>query len=250
MIRGKEKLMKYKRYLILIITLFMLLCGSACLALMETNKPVSSASVKLISIELFLPPAVYSQPEQRRRFVAEVIQQIKTLPRVQAVAAVSRLADSTSQKSISVFAEAGIAGKVSLIYNAVTPEYADTVKMPLISGRFFTEKDGPNLPGVVILSQSTARSLFPNSEPIGKRISFSQTQEQASWLTVVGVASDALDNPAPARAEIYAAYNQDPTDTVSLIVRADSKSQNLIEELKSLLQLVDAQVSIVKVRGN
>jgi putative ABC transport system permease protein len=240
--------MKYKRESIPIIVLFMLLSGSACRAFIETDRSVSFASAKLISIELFLPPAVYSQAEQRRRFVREVIKQIKTLPTVQAVAAVSTLADSQSQKSVPVLAEAGSAGRVNFTYNAITPEYAGTVKMPLIAGRFFTEKDGPNHPGVVILSQSAARSLFPNSEPIGKRISLSQTQEQASWLTVVGVVLDAPDNPAPA--EIYAAYNQNPTDTVSLIVRADSNSQNLVEALKSLLQSVDTQVSIVKVRGN
>lgn len=228
--------------------LFMLLSGSACGALEGAGQSVSSTSEKLISIELFLPPDSYSQPAQRRSFVQQVVKQIKTLPQVLSITAASTLPDSPSPKSRPVFIEGEPAAKGDLACTAVTPDYAATVQMALRAGRFFTEEDGPNRPGVVVLSESAARSLFPNSSAIGNRLAFSQTQVKDSWLTVVGVAVDDPDKPATARAELYTPYNQDPAETVSLIVRADTKAQGLLDKLKDSILAVDSAVSVIKVR--
>jgi hypothetical protein len=242
--------MNNKRFFILASVLLTLLSGSACRALEGAGQPVSSTSERLVSIELFLPADSYSQAAQRRSFVQQLIKQIKTLPEVRSVAAVSSLPDSPSQKSKPVLIEGASAAVEGFAYTAVSPDYAATVRMALLAGRFFTEEDGPSRPGVVVLSQSAARSLFPDADAIGKRLSFSPTREKDSWLTVVGVAADNPDKPAMARAELYAPYNQDPTETVSLSVRADPKSPTLVDKLKNTIAAVDASVSIIKVSSS
>src|SRR5436190_8973339 len=54
-------------------------------------------------------------------------------------------------------------------YDSVTPSYFATMHIPLLQGRLFSEADDANAPGVIVLSQSTAKKFFPAETPIGKR---------------------------------------------------------------------------------
>ena len=65
-----------------------------------------------------------------------------------------------------------------------TPAYFRVMKIPLRRGRFFNSRDGMNTPPVAIISESCARSQFPNEDPIGKRIGLDERNYQ---VTVVGV---------------------------------------------------------------
>jgi putative ABC transport system permease protein len=242
--------MKGKRFLIIFLLLFAQLSAAACHILAGTNQPAGSASETLVSMELSLPSGAYSQAEQRLSFVQEMIKRIESLPEVQSVAAASTLPDSLEKKSTPVFVEGDPAAKLSLNYRAITSDYFDVTRLPLLAGRRFIEKDGPNQPGVVMLSASAARSLFPDSDPIGKRISFSQPQEGGIWLTIIGIAADVADKAATARAELYTSYYQNPTDTFGLIVRARSKSPTLVATVKRAIQAMDAQVTISRGQSN
>ena len=51
-----------------------------------------------------------------------------------------------------------------------TPEYLRAMKIPLLRGRFFDEHDTENSQPVTVIDEATARTLFPNEDPIGKRI--------------------------------------------------------------------------------
>jgi predicted permease len=73
-------------------------------------------------------------------------------------------------------------------YNAVTPNYFETVGIPIIRGRGFTEGEWRAGAAVVVVTESTARNLWPNEDPIGKLL---QTEPNAAFAQVIGVARDA-----------------------------------------------------------
>jgi len=73
-------------------------------------------------------------------------------------------------------------------FNAVTPNYFETVGTPIIHGRGFTLGEMQSGTAVVVVSESTARSLWPNQEPLGKLL---QTEPNAAFAQVIGVARDA-----------------------------------------------------------
>ena len=80
-----------------------------------------------------------------------------------------------------------------LNHQVATPGYFETMKIPLRAGRFFTWDDGPEHPRVAIVSESTARRLWPGQDAIGKRLSMAQFTPGSrgrAWRTVVGVVSD------------------------------------------------------------
>ena len=70
-------------------------------------------------------------------------------------------------------------------YNAVSPEYIDTIRPRLIRGRFFTHEDDQRGRPVAIVNEYMASRYWPNQEAIGKR--FRSTDLKNEWLEIVGV---------------------------------------------------------------
>ena len=70
---------------------------------------------------------------------------------------------------------------------SATPGYFRTLGIPLLAGRDFTEQDKFDAPPVVILSNSTAKKLFPNEKPIGHRLLFGTENGIGLAAEVIGV---------------------------------------------------------------
>ncbi|MFZ0039334.1 MAG: ABC transporter permease [Candidatus Acidiferrales bacterium] len=76
-----------------------------------------------------------------------------------------------------------------LLRNLVTPNYFQTMRMPIARGRAFTDSDGEKAPLVAIVNQSMAKKFWPDQDAIGKRIS---TKSQTGpYIEIVGVVQDA-----------------------------------------------------------
>jgi predicted permease len=128
-----------------------------------------------------------------RAFYDELLQRAKSIPGVEsaslaysvplgyynAAAFLEIEGQPTSTKSLRPFAG----------YNAVSPEYLQTIKPRLVQGRFITAQDDPRGRKVAVINQHMARHFWPGQEAIGKR--FRSTDLKNDWLEVVGVVQDA-----------------------------------------------------------
>jgi hypothetical protein len=135
-----------------------------------------------------------------------------------------------------------------LRYNAITPEYFSVMGIPLLRGRSFTNRDGPDSPGVIIISESVARNLFPSEDPLGKRISFSSAPKEDSWLEIVGIVGDVRDS-RQARAEIYGVYSQEANSKVNIVARAKVRPQIIFEKVASAIRAIDDQVKVTDIHS-
>jgi putative ABC transport system permease protein len=241
----KGEMMKRKRCVLISVLCFAQLFVSSCARQAETNtQPVNAGALTLHFIELSLPTGGYAQPQQRRSFVQQVLKRIKALPEVESAAV------STPPQPRTVIEEWNKAVKVNLNYSAVTADYFRAIQLALIKGRVFYQEEHPDVPDIVILSESAARRLIAdNFDAIGSRISFSQSGKQGPWFTVVGVVADEENLFGQARTEIYGLYNQDPASTIRLIVRSKPGSQPMAETLKTEIQAIDKKVTIDKVQS-
>lgn len=98
--------------------------------------------------------------------------------------------------TISDGKEAGTQDGSDLVY--VTPGYFETLQMPLLAGRAFSDSDGPNTQKVAIVNQSFARKFYGGSNPVGRYIN--------KDTVIVGEVADvpvssALDPVAPLQTE-------------------------------------------------
>jgi hypothetical protein len=89
---------------------------------------------------------------------------------------------------------------VDILTPMVGPHYFETMGIPLLKGRDFSETDGRSSPRVAIVNETAARRLFPGEDPIGKRL----TLRSLPPFVIVGVVKDATPGSStPTGMEIY-----------------------------------------------
>jgi len=107
---------------------------------------------------------------------------------------------------------------------AVTPDYFDALRHPLIRGRVLDATDRDGSPGVVVINEALAALHWPGDDPIGGRISTSS--QEGPWLEIVGVVADTRHRgSAEAEPAFYLPFAQKPWTWLrwqSFMIRADS----------------------------
>src|SRR5215831_10045300 len=136
----------------------------------------------IVTFDLQLPDAErYKKPEQRASFFTQTLERIKGIPGVTAAAATMSIPLTPSSALLLFYAEGqphrGPEDYTAANYNSVSPGYFDTMRIPILKGRDFSEQDKQNSDPVIIISDTMARKYFAGqngagSDAIGKRIKF------------------------------------------------------------------------------
>ena len=94
----------------------------------------------------------------------------------------------------------------------VSPGFFETLGARMATGRTFTDGDHERAAPVVIVNETLARSIWPNEDPIGKRLKPGDGNDDRPWITVIGVVRDLRrgDVKRPIRGEIYVCTLQRP----------------------------------------
>ena len=129
----------------------------------------------LLTAQVALPEQKYKEWEQRSSFFQRAMERIRSLPGVQAVGASTSLPMSNESwgKQFSVEGRtppASLDQVAEVEYQQITPDYFKATGVPLLKGRFFTDQDTKESPGVIIINDAVARTFFPNEDPVGKRV--------------------------------------------------------------------------------
>ncbi len=133
--------------------------------------------------------------------------------------------------------------------SSVRPQYFQVLGMKLVRGRDFTTRDDRTGPSVIIISDRTARDLWPNQDPLGKRVSLQG--ESGPYLTVVGVVSDVmLGGPTESnRAIVYVPQLQYPgTKALTMLVRTSGEPGPLAVGLRREIQAMDPNLPLWDMR--
>jgi hypothetical protein len=127
----------------------------------------------------------------------------------------------------------------------VTPSYFATISTPVVQGRAFTDADREGAPPVLIVSASTARALWPNQDPIGKRVQLGKERE----LTVVGVVPDTrYRDLRTGRPSVYFPLAQSffPVVPTKLLVRTEG-TVNPASLIRQAVAEIDPGVTVANV---
>jgi hypothetical protein len=79
------------------------------------------------------------------------------------------------------------------VYGA-NPEYLDSIHLPLLRGRWFTNADTISSLPVAVVSQTVARRYWGGEECVGRRVRLNSDSDDSAWTTIVGVVGD-VRNP-------------------------------------------------------
>ena len=134
-------------------------------------------------------------------------------------------------------------------WSAVTPGYFQTLGVPIVAGREFTERDIATVPRVAVVSQNLARQLWPNENPIGKRMFVARTTEASE---VVGIAADIRNNGLARAPEfaMYSPYAQRPWTTMRLIVRTtNGDPMRMAGAIRGAVQAIDPDQPVTQIQS-
>ncbi len=136
--------------------------------------------------------------------------------------------------------------------NAITPGYLHTLRIPLLLGRDFTERDRPGAPMVAIINEAAARYFFGTANPIGKRIGFGR--DVRPYMEVVGVVKDGKYRNVREDVwrTIYVPFAQvvdRPLGQMTLHVRATSDASGAASRIRSIVHELDPNLPILSVES-
>ncbi|HEX4949197.1 MAG TPA: FtsX-like permease family protein, partial [Blastocatellia bacterium] len=128
--------------------------------------------------------------------------------------------------------------------SVVSPEYFDTMKIPLRQGRSFLSSDHETAPRVVVISETTARRYFPNENPIGKRLGFGL--EKPDWREIVGVVGDVrhFGLSQDSRPTMYFSSLQISRSVTNILLRVQGDPANYVTVLRRDVQTLDKNLAL------
>ncbi|HKG95310.1 MAG TPA: ABC transporter permease [Gemmatimonadaceae bacterium] len=194
----------------------------------------------------------YATPEQQRAFYAALLERIRALPGVRAAGVASTRPFGGMGPATAVGnsarptppAEAPVAD-----VRYVDAGFFDALRIPLLAGSVFDARERPGGPPRVVISQSTARALWPNESPVGRRLAvvgmFGGIAPE-----VIGVVGDVhlADARTPPRPAAFLADARFPDGTRDLVVRVDGgAAESIVPSLRSAVAGIDPGVPLHQV---
>ena len=203
-----------------------------------------------------LSGAAYEDSEARRRYVSQTIEQLKALPGVESAALVAPMPFSGAE----IGGDFRIEGQhpepgrePSANVRNVTSEYFQTIKIPLLKGRYFTERDQRGNAGAAIVNETFVKRYFTNEDPIGKRINelgVNQDEGDPKQYEIVGVVGDVHHNSLTRSAtpELYLPHQQNSWPWGNFLVRTTNDPAALTRSFTDAIRSTDKSVPVTRVR--
>ncbi len=206
-----------------------------------------------LTLSVALPQKKYPEESQRVAFFQQLLEKVGALPGVQAAGASNVL--PLAGDFVLAFVVQGRpplppgAGQSTNFYSA-SADYFKAMGIPLRRGRLFTERDIKDSQHVAIINETMAKKIFPDEDPIGKRITFDTGANNPDWYEIVGIVGDVkhygLDQATPL--QTYEPYTQQTFPYMTLVARAAGDPTNLTAAIRNAVLQLDKEQPIADVR--
>jgi putative ABC transport system permease protein len=220
------------------------------LRLQSTDLGFNSKNV--LTGQVALPSSKYSTKEQEIQFYQQLFERTKSYPGVKQFALGSGNPIEGANYSFA-FATRELealspADQPSAGYYIVSPNYFETLGIPLLAGRSFTSEDSSASPRVAIISQTLARRFFHDRNPIGQDI-FIGAGTGKIWRQIVGVVADVKDDDpgAGGSTTVYEPYTQMAWSDMNLFLRADGDVSQMAGTLRNAVAAVDKDQPVAEI---
>ena len=208
----------------------------------------------LLTARLLLPQSKYSNDQQRVAFFRQAIARIEALPGVRSVGAISFLPFTTLGAATGFTIEGQPAPapgqSPTLDVRVCDPNYFQTMGIPIIRGRTFTEKEATEASHVVIISDAMARTYFPNEDPIGKRVRINMMEDPPP-CEIIGVVGDSKHQglDIEPRAMSYWPHPELAYSAMTIVARTTGDPLSYSGTVQSAVQSLDKDQPISDVRS-
>ena len=209
----------------------------------------------VLTFRLSLPERSYPSDTAERNFVAALDERLHAVPGVRQVAISTALPLDGSDMTLSFT----VRGRAPVPRNrepatqivSATPEFLETIGIPVIRGRSFTRDAQPGSPKEIVASREFVRRYFPNEDPLGHYIDIGWSVDgDRRGGTIVGVVGDvkqgALDQETPPI--LYLPYAQAPLPGLRVTIRTNLPPVSLTRTAHSVVREIDRELPVFAVR--
>lgn len=268
--RGSEGLSRQRARSVLVVAqvaLAVVLLSAAGLTLKSFRRaqevPLGFNPLGVLTMRITEASARYDSPEKIARFYDQLLEKVKALPGISAVANCSDPPFESSEWDSS-FHITGTPpdppGQEPISeMNIVSPDYFRVLEMPTSRGRSFTPQDTASQPRVMIIDEIAAQRFFPGQDPIGKQIddpvTIGEPNQNGVPITIVGVVPHARIHAPGEQYDLrklsvmYFPAAQFPTKHQTLIVRAADgyDPHSLVGAIKREIASVDPEQAVSEI---
>ncbi len=224
------------------------------------------AAERVLTARVFLPEVKYKEGVPLASFFREYVGRLRNLPGVEAAGAINLLPVTTSGGSGSTYIEdtrtQGLPVErwakkpyIEADRRYTTPLYFETMKLPLLRGRYFTDADDENAPLVAIVDDTFAKRFWPNEDPIGRRIAtgaIANTNPPVpQWRTIVGVVGHVKNGSLDKNGREQTYFPQSQVSyirSMSVVVRTTAVPAAMASALRTQLAALDPSLPLYQVQ--
>jgi putative ABC transport system permease protein len=209
----------------------------------------------VLTMNITFPAGHYTKPEEFLPYVHQIVSITRGLSGVESAAAslYAPLSGFKGEASVSTEVVPEGTQAPSTEFNRATPGYFQTLGIPLLAGRDFTDADNANGARVYIVNQAFARKCFGSASPVGKRIwSGRDEKKNPMWGDIVGeVANFHEQNAKEApEAEFFTPYDQTKdSGGIALVVRSKSDPLALVSAIQQRIWSINNAQPLDNVRS-
>ncbi len=236
-------------------TLVLLVCAGLLMRTVMRLRGVDTGfkAENILAMNIGLPGIKYPKPENQVAFFKQATEQIASLPGVKAagITSVLPLSDNFDGRGLVVEDQPRPRGEeISVDLYVTTPGYLQAMSISTLNGRGLVDQDTVDSAKVALINQTMANQLWPNQDPLGKRIRFPGNETSPPlWRTVVGVVSDVsqygLDQKPPM--QIYLPHSQFPTSFNTIVVKTESDPAAMTNAVRGAILSVDKDQAVFNV---
>ena len=204
---------------------------------------IKSDPQSVLTFRVALPLSRYATPQQRAAFYDNLIDQLDRSSGVSSSAAAGEVPFSgMDADSFSLEGQPAQLGEYRLAaYNRATPSYFRLLRVPLVEGREFDDRDSADSAPVAIISESLAKRFWPGRSALGHRVKSGDEDSPAPWAMIVGVVGEVTydgwrHDVVPC---IYFPFRQQPLSNVYLAVRSNAEPKTLVPVIRAAVAKVD-----------
>ena len=209
-------------------------------------------AANVLTVPLSLPDSRYPE-DARPAFFRNMLARLAAVPGVELSSATATnpfrqwgyVNDVTPEEQAATAPPSGL---LQAGWRSVTPGFFDTLRVPILSGRTFTDADREGAPGVVIVSASLAARLWPGQPAVGHRLYWGGVD--GDTREVVGVVGDIRDVKldAPVTPMLYLAYGQLPLENMTVLLRTRPGVAGVAEGVRRAFRAIDPALPITEIR--
>lgn len=217
------------------------------LGLMQVDLGIDPTNV--VTMEIDLPHYKYPAPANQTLFYRQLLQRVQSLPGVKAA--------GIEQPGSTVFFRPegqpvmAPGQEPTANFNAVSPGDFAAMGIGLVAGRGLTQSDGDGTTPVALISETTARRYWPNSNPIGHHLSIlagvysGRSADTAQSLEIVGIVKDRRGyNLWEPSADIYVPFEQQSVPWSYLNVRTTVPPMTVVPSIREAVLAIDHEQPI------